>query len=205
MARVYPQTSTSSSSFSSTNPYITMRRETFTLWMKSLVYHGNGCTVFDSKGNIIYRIDNYNRKCSKEVYLMDLQGKVLFSIRQKKLQVFGHWNGYKWSNDNLIEIPWFQVKKNGYVLWGDYLNYDVTLLGFDEAETSCYKIVGLQGKSEFKIVSRVNKLIAEVKQKKSSCGVQFGNDVLSLVVEPHIDHSLVMALVTVYGLIQQRL
>lgn len=83
MARVYPQTSTSSSSFSSTNPYITMRRETFTLWMKSLVYHGNGCTVFDSKGNIIYRIDNYNRKCSKEVYLMDLQGKVLFSIRQK--------------------------------------------------------------------------------------------------------------------------
>lgn len=80
----------------------------------------------------------------------------------QKLQVFGHWNGYKWSNDNLIEIPWFQVKRNGYFLWGDYLNYDVTLLGFDEAETSCYKIVGLQGKSEFKIVSRVNKLIAEV-------------------------------------------
>ncbi|OIT35191.1 putative folate-biopterin transporter 3 [Nicotiana attenuata] len=44
----------------------------------------------------------------------------------------------------------------------------------------------------------------QVKQKKSSCAVQFGDDVLSLVVEPHVDHSLVMALVTVYGLIQQR-
>lgn len=86
MARIYPQSPSSSSSSSppsSPSSYMTSKRETFTVWMKSLVYHGNGCTVFDSNGEIVYRIDNYNTKCSREVHLMDLHGRVLFSIRQK--------------------------------------------------------------------------------------------------------------------------
>ena len=62
---------------------ITSRRETFTLWMKSLVIQGNGYTVFNSDGEIVYRIDNYDKKRSSEVYLMDLQGKVLFTILQR--------------------------------------------------------------------------------------------------------------------------
>ena len=33
-----------------------------------------------------------------------------------------------------------------------------------------------------------------------ACGVGLGEDVLSLVVEPHADHSLVMGLVLVHGL-----
>ncbi|MCD7448582.1 hypothetical protein HAX54_044528 [Datura stramonium] len=57
----------------------------------------------------------------------------------------------------------------------------------------------------FKIVNKENLLIAEVKQKQSSSEVQFGDDVLSLVVEAHVDHSFVMALVTVYGLIRHML
>lgn len=58
-------------------------RETFTVWMKSLVFQGNGCTVFNSDGEIVYRMDNYDTKCSSEVYLMDLQGKVLFTILRR--------------------------------------------------------------------------------------------------------------------------
>ncbi|CAN6579176.1 unnamed protein product [Malus baccata var. baccata] len=33
---------------------------TFTLWMKSLVMQGNGCTAFDANGQVVYRIDNYD-------------------------------------------------------------------------------------------------------------------------------------------------
>ncbi|XP_009600264.1 protein LURP-one-related 4-like [Nicotiana tomentosiformis] len=204
MARIYPMTSSSastSSSSSSTISYMTSKRETFTLWMKSLVFQGNGCTVFDSNGRIIYRIDNYNKKSSSEVHLMDLQGKVLFSLRKKKFSLCGHWNGYKMDE----EIPCFEVRKNGHVLWGE-LKYDI-IFGCDIADSDSYRIVALQGKPGFKIVSTENTLIAEVKQKQllSNSAVQFGDDVLSLVVEPHVDHSLVMALVTVYGLIQHML
>ncbi|KAJ8560401.1 hypothetical protein K7X08_022261 [Anisodus acutangulus] len=164
--------------------------------MKSLVFHGNGCAVFDSHGQLVYRIDNYSKKSSKQVHLMDLHGTVLFSLRKKKLSLLGHWNGYKMDE----EIPCFQVKRIGNLLTGD-LNYNV-IFGCD---TNSYRIVALTGKLGFKIVNEESRLVAEVKQKQSSSAVQFGDDVLSLVVEANVDHSLVMALVTVYGLIRHML
>ncbi|PHT92459.1 hypothetical protein T459_00341, partial [Capsicum annuum] len=196
--------SSSFSSISSSNSYVSQRRETFTLWMKSLVYHGNGCTVYDSNGQIVYRIDNYNIKRSKEVHLMDSNGKVLFSIRNRKVPVFGHWDGYKWSYDGVTskEIPWFQVKKIHNVRKGDNVNYYNVILGCN-SEASCYNII-LATRS-IKIMNHQGQLVAEVKQKQASSGVLFGDDVLTLVVEPHVDHSLVMALVTVCGLIHHKI
>ncbi|KAJ9173583.1 hypothetical protein P3X46_016703 [Hevea brasiliensis] len=108
--------------------------------MKSLVCHTNGCTVFDSNGEIIYRVENYDIKCSNEVHLMDLRGRVLVTIKRKRLLVFGRW----------------------YV-------------------------------------------VAEVKKKQSSSGIALGDDLLTLIVEPHTDHSLIMAIVTVYGLINYKM
>nr|GMD82357.1 protein LURP-one-related 11-like [Ipomoea batatas] len=141
---------------------MTSKRETFTVWMKSLVYHGNGCTVFDSNGEIVYRIDNYNTKCSREVHLMDLHGRVLFSIRQKKLAVFGRWDGYRLGNTEVIdeEILCFRVKRSRNVFRGDSNHYCVNL-ACDQPEESCYKIIALPGKSTFKIVSR-SRLVAEI-------------------------------------------
>lgn len=78
MAKVHPQ-----AIIPSTSCYLTSNQETFTIWMKSLVLSGKGCTVFDANGQIVYRVDNYNCKCSNEVYLMDIKGKVLFTILRK--------------------------------------------------------------------------------------------------------------------------
>ena len=77
MAKVHPHQAPSLS------PYLTSEKETFTIWMKSLVYHTNGCTVYNSNGQIVFRVDNYEKKCSNEVHLMDLKGKVLYTIRKK--------------------------------------------------------------------------------------------------------------------------
>ncbi|VFQ78757.1 unnamed protein product [Cuscuta campestris] len=174
--------------------------------MKSLVFHGNGCTVFDSNGDIVYRIDNYNRKCSREVHLMDLHGRVLFSIRQKKLSVFGGWNGYRCCNSEAIdeEVLCFRVRRIRNSFWGHSKHYSVHLASL-QPEDNCYQIVHLPGKSAFKIVNNRSTLLAEVNQKQDKSGVVLGDDVLSLMVEPQVDHSLVMALVTVYGLINQKL
>ncbi|XP_059661759.1 protein LURP-one-related 4-like [Cornus florida] len=183
------------------------RREIYTIWMQSLVFHGNGCTVYDSKGEIVYRIDNYGNKCCHKVYLMDLHGEVLFSILQKKkLGIFGYWVGYKWSGCKVKKEsrPCLKVRKDWRILRRD-MSCDVRL-GCDEAKASCsYRIVGLAGKSTFKIMDTNNQLVAEVKQKESTSGVLLGDDVLTLVVEPQRDHSLVMALMTVYGLINQKM
>ncbi|KAL5814157.1 hypothetical protein ACOSQ4_024798 [Xanthoceras sorbifolium] len=201
MAKVHPLPSSLSSSSSSSSSYVTSKREAFTIWMKSLVMQGNGCTVFNENGDIIYRIDNYEKKRSKEVYLMDLRGKVLFTLQ--KVQFFGRWEGYKGDGANLKkEKPSFQVTRNGHV----------TLWNSNNAEAAgCYKLESMAGgKSSsaaiFKIIdSRSGSVVAEAKRKQSSSGVVLGDDVLTLMVEPHVDHSLIIALVTVHGLMHHRL
>lgn len=59
------------------------KAEAFTIWMKSLIMQGNGLTVFNGNGQIVYRIDNYDERSSREVFLMDLGGKLLFTVRRK--------------------------------------------------------------------------------------------------------------------------
>lgn len=78
MGKVHPQ-----ALHSSTTCHLTSKQETFTLWMKSLVLNGKGCTVFDSNGQIAYRVDNYNCSHRNEVHLMDQKGNVLFTILKK--------------------------------------------------------------------------------------------------------------------------
>ncbi|KAK4410465.1 protein LURP-one-related 11 [Sesamum angolense] len=86
MARVHPQVVANSTS---------TKQEVFTVWMKSLILGSNGCAVFDSDGEIVYRVDNYCHKSSNQVYVMDATGKVLLTIVKKKFSVVGLWEGYR--------------------------------------------------------------------------------------------------------------
>ncbi|KAK7358634.1 hypothetical protein VNO77_00572 [Canavalia gladiata] len=187
MAKVYPQELTTSSQC------LTSKRETYTLWMKSLVFHSNGCTVYDSNGDIVYRVDNYDRKGRREVNLMDLRGKVLCTIK-KRLLAFGCWEGHRCNSSNCRsqEQPWFQVKR------------------MIKGKVACQITVGCQKYSiirtgakaaAFRIVNIDGQIVAEAKQKHSASGVVLSNDVLTLDLAAGTDHSLIMGLVTVYGLI----
>ncbi|XP_076921419.1 protein LURP-one-related 11-like [Bidens hawaiensis] len=190
MSRVYPKISSHSSPCS----YITLKPESFTIWMKSLVFNTRGCTVYNSKGEIIYRVDNYDNKSGEEVYLMDIRGKVLFSLLQKKFSLFGCWDGYKWDDASSEKQLWFRVRKNRSIC--------VSL-----CDGCAYHIVRMDGKFGFKIVDEDEEgaLIAEIKQKQTATGINFGDDVFTLTVQPHMDHSLIMAIVMVYGLINNQI
>ncbi|KAI3716764.1 hypothetical protein L1987_67881 [Smallanthus sonchifolius] len=191
MSRVYPQTPSSD---------LTSKPESFTIWMKSLVFNTSGCTVYNSKGEIIYRVDNYDDKCCQEVYLMDIRGKVLVSLLQKKLRLFGCWDGYKWDDCSSEKQLWFRVRKHRSIC--------VSLCD-DIARSGCtYKIVKMDSKLGFKIVDadeQEGEVVAEIKQKQTSTGIIFGNDVFTLTIQPHVDHSLIMAIVMVYGLIHNQI
>jgi hypothetical protein len=43
----------------------------YTVWMKSLVLGGHGCTVYGDDGRVAYRVDNYACSRSREAYVMD--------------------------------------------------------------------------------------------------------------------------------------
>ncbi|KDP40634.1 hypothetical protein JCGZ_24633 [Jatropha curcas] len=195
MAKIHPQTLASSSP-----NYFTSEQETFTVWMKSLVLSGKGCTVFDSNGHVVYRVDNYNCKSSHEVHLMDCRGEVLFTILKKKFKLFGCWEGYR-STAAKIEKgkPCFEVRKHFRLLRGGLLCRVTVEL--DHSQSSKYEIESWTGKSTCKIVDKSGGQIAEVKRKQSASGVVLGEDVLTMVVAPCTDHSLIMGLLVVYNLI----
>nr|XP_010938500.1 protein LURP-one-related 11 [Elaeis guineensis] len=201
MAKVHPQTFPSSSSPPPLME-ITSRREVYTIWMKSLVFNGNGCTVYDSNGRIAYRVDNYACKCSDEVYFMDHGGKVLFKILRKKFSVLRLWEGYRCTDPGLEEKnPWFRVQKARRLLSRDRSSETIVWVGCGKE----YKIEGWAHKSEYRIMDMAGGLVAEVKRKQTASGVALGDDVLSLVVEPSVNHLLIMGLMVVCGLINHSL
>ncbi|KAJ6415216.1 hypothetical protein OIU84_004077 [Salix udensis] len=203
MAKVHalPQVVSSSSSSSS---YISSKPETFTIWMKSLVMQTNGCTVYNENGDVVYRVDNYDKKGSDEVYLMDLRGKVLFTILTRKLFLSRRWRGYESDGLKLRDQkPYFQVQ-NTEIFQGN-LSCRITVRSREAPESCHYKLEALAGKLAFKITSSNGEIVAEAKRKQSSSGVLLGDDVLTLVVEPHVDPSFIIGLVTVYGLMHHKL
>ncbi|CAL8130858.1 unnamed protein product [Prunus armeniaca] len=192
MAKVHPQAPFSSSP----TEYFTSKQETFTIWMKSLILSSNGCTVFDSNGRIVYRVDNYDCKCRGKVYLMDLRGKILFTILRKKFRLLGLWEGYRSTGKEVNpERPGFQVRQRFRLCRGG--SQCRVIVGQDKNQPQQYRIESLSSKSSYKILDKSGRLVAEVKRKQSACGVVLGEDVLTMVVEPFIDHSLIVGLLVV--------
>ncbi|PIN19585.1 hypothetical protein CDL12_07727 [Handroanthus impetiginosus] len=201
MAKVHPKTSM----ITTPCQYSSSQREIFTVWMKSLVINGNGCTVFNSKGEVIFRVDNYQTRHSSEVLLMNLNGEVLFSIKKKKLLVFRSWEVHKLIDSEFYEEgESFKVKRKCRLFRKD-ISCDVSIGCNNKTAESSYKIVGFEGKSTIKIMDNEGQVLAEMMQKQSLGGVCLGDDVLSLTVEPQLDQSLIMALVIVYGMINKNL
>lgn len=64
------------------------RRESFTVWLKPLIMQGNGCTVFNEDGEIVYRTDNYGTRPSRKVHLRDLRGRFIFTIIKRVRQIY---------------------------------------------------------------------------------------------------------------------
>lgn len=52
-------------------------KQVYTVWMKSLVFNGHGCTIYGQDGRVAYRVDNYACSRRREVYVMDSGGKTL--------------------------------------------------------------------------------------------------------------------------------
>ncbi|CAL1401106.1 unnamed protein product [Linum trigynum] len=211
MGKIHPIFSTSSAAAAtataSPSRDVTSTTETFTMWMKSLVMNGNGCTIYDQNGAVVYRVDNYQKKGCREVCLMDLKGNIVFTIlRTAPLLLCPFlsrmWKGYRCDE----ETASFCVARRTKRLFATGLCCEV--VGCDGR----YKMEASSGGklTAFKITDVVSGgVVAEAKRKHSTStagtGVLLGNDVLTLVVGAGVDRSFVMALATVYGLMSSRL
>ncbi|KAM3231218.1 hypothetical protein ACQJBY_061408 [Aegilops geniculata] len=169
--------------------------QAYTVWMKSLVFNGNGCAVYGPDGAVAFRVDNYGCRGGREVLFMDRAGKALLRIRRKGFGMFRRWEVSRCAHNGGQDeeaTPWFRVRQ---------AEKGVAAVAMHGGAGTCYTIEGCcVGKPEYRIRDMDGKVVAEVAQKQTAAGVVLGEDVLTLTVGPEVDHLLVLGLVVVRGL-----
>ncbi|XP_044973249.1 protein LURP-one-related 11-like [Hordeum vulgare subsp. vulgare] len=176
-------------------------QQTYTVWMKSLVFNGNGCTVYGPDGAVAFRVDNYGCRGGREVFFMDRAGNALIRIRRKGFGAFRRWEVCRCAHNGGQEeeeaTPWFTVRR------AEKGGAAVAMHG---GAGTCYKIDGCSArKSEYRIRGADGAVVAEVARKQTPAGVVLGEDVLTLTVAPEADHLLLLGLIVVRGLINRSL
>lgn len=219
MTKVYPN---ANSNASGSSAYERLKIEengrneaeaVLTVWKKSLLLNCNGFTVFDGKGNLVFRVDNYMAGNKGEILLMDAAGKPLFTIRRKRLSLGDNWLVY---DGETAVNPRYSVRKHMNILSTKCLarvssgrNNNVndddgngrgsapssSSSSSSSSKNVMYEIEGSYTQRCCVVLDKKRRRVAEIKQKEAVGGVAFGVDVFRLIVQPEIDTPLAMAFV----------
>ncbi|KAB5561857.1 hypothetical protein DKX38_006814 [Salix brachista] len=198
MAKVYPNVAPTTAKekqrlFNSKSANDALDAEVvLTVWKKSLLFNCHGFTVYDGKGNLVFRVDNYMATSGNngEIVLMDAAGKPLLTIRRKRLSLGDNWLVYE--GETAIN-PRFLVKKHVNILNTKYLAHVSPASGSNK--NVMYEIEGSYAQRCCAVYDEKKRRVAEIKKKESVGGVAFGVDVFRLIVDPEMDTSVAMAMV----------
>ncbi|KAE8680523.1 Protein LURP-one-related 8 [Hibiscus syriacus] len=198
MTRVYPNASFTGVSHRQ-QPKLLSKPDTeetiLTVWKKSLLFNCNGFTVFDSKGNLVFRVDNYMDGHKGEILLMDATGNPLLTIRRKKMSLGDSWLVFE--GETFVN-PRLRVRKSMNIINKNCLAYVIP--GNTTTTTNRNNIVfyieGSYSQRSCSVYDDSRRLVAEIKRKEAVKGVAYGTDIFRLVVQPdHIRTDFAMALV----------
>ncbi|KAI4353610.1 hypothetical protein L6164_002545 [Bauhinia variegata] len=196
MTKVYPNAATAATS-GDCDGYHQKQKTTsdaavvMTVWKKSLLLNCHGFTVFDAKGNLVFRVDNYlSRHTKDDILLMDAAGTPLLTIRRKRVIL-----GYKWVvyEGESTAKPQFWARKHLNILNSKCL---ITVNSpSNKKEGMVYAIEGSYAQ-RCCAVSNNERLVAEIKRKEAAVGgVTVGSDVFRLIVQPDTNTAFAMAFV----------
>ncbi|KAL6312682.1 hypothetical protein AAG906_039753 [Vitis piasezkii] len=201
MTKVYPNATAASCGSEGVNLCIGVGRDAavLTVWKKSLLFNCNGFTVFDGKGNLVFRVDNYVAGHKGEIVLMDASGKPLLTIRRKRLSLGDNWMVY---DGETAENPRFQVRKHANLLNSKSLarvsgggGAGGSSSSSSSPRNAMYEIEGSYSQRCCAVYDETRRCVAEIKRKEAVAGVALGVDVFRLVVQPEMDTPVAMALV----------
>ena len=167
-----------------------------TVWKKSLIFNCNGFTVFDGKGDLVYRVDNYMEGNKGSILLMDANGKALLTIRCKKMSLGLGDNWLVYEGEETMAIPRLSVKKSVNIFNNKCLAYVTAGESDGRNNKTMYEIEGSYTRRCCAVLDDRRRIAAEIKRKEGGSGVAFGTDIFRLVVQPNnIRTDFAMALV----------
>jgi len=172
-----------------------------TVWKKSLVFSCRGFTVFDSTGNLVFRVDNYPSDPKDEILLMDAAGMAIFTMRRKRLSLQKEWHGFSGEFRD-AKIPLFVVKRMPSLLISTKNLAEVYMCSESakmkkKKQQADYRVEGCYAKRSFTLLNNFNEVVAEVKPKQVRSDITLGGEVFNLTVRPGYDQAFVMGLIIV--------
>lgn len=178
---------------------LTKDQVVLTVWKKSLLLNCSGFTVFDSKGDLVFRVDNYAAGNKGEIVLMDSAGKPLLTIRHKRLSFGDNWQVFdgettihpRFTARKAVNLR--QSKSLAQVSRGQGGSSDGSVSPSSRkgcAKNLAYEMEGSYAQRSCAVYDDRRHPVAEIKPKDA-----VGNDVFRLVVQPELDMTVAMALV----------
>ncbi|EXB67293.1 hypothetical protein L484_025775 [Morus notabilis] len=159
----------------------------------SLFYAGDGFTVYDSKAELVFRVDTYGPDIREkyELVLMDPHGRCLLTVRRKRPSLHQRWEGFLGERTD-GQKPIFSVKRSSII---GRSGVTVEVYGRPGEE---YQIEGSFAQRCCTIFNARKEIVAEIRRKvDASTNVVLGKDVFSLCLKPGFDGAFAMGLVLV--------
>ncbi|XP_059643923.1 protein LURP-one-related 5-like [Cornus florida] len=169
--------------------------ETYLTVLKtSLFSTGDGFTVYDSKGEVVFRVDSYgaDARDKAEVVLMEASGHCLLTVLRKRPSLHHRWEGFLGEKTE-GQQPIFSVRRSS--MMG---RSSVTVEVFGDAGEE-YQIEGSFGQRSCTILNAAKESMGEIRRKvdASAHHVVLGKEVFSLCLKPGFDSAFAMGLVLV--------
>ncbi|XP_027340655.1 protein LURP-one-related 12-like [Abrus precatorius] len=166
-----------------------------TVLKTSLFFAGDGFTVYDCKGQLLFRVDSYgpDTRDRDELVLMDPNGRCLLTVRRKRPSLHQRWEGFKGERMD-GDKPIFSVKRASII---GRSRASVTVEMYDNPGEE-YQIEGCFSQRCCTIFNVTKESVAEIRRKVDpTTSVVLGKEVFSLSVKPGFDASFAMGFVLV--------
>ncbi|GAA0187447.1 hypothetical protein Leryth_001586 [Lithospermum erythrorhizon] len=172
--------------------YVFKEETILTVLKTSIFFSGDGFSAYDSKGELVFRVDWYGADTDNtEVVLMDATGRCLLTVCRKRPSLHHRWEGFLGERSE-GQKPIFSVSRSAII---ERCNVTVEMYNTLGEE---YHIEGSLAQRCCKIFDANNETMAEIRRKVDALSnVMLGKDVLSLNVKPGFDGAFAMALVII--------
>ncbi|WJX74921.1 hypothetical protein P8452_58517 [Trifolium repens] len=167
----------------------------YTVLKTSLFFSGDGFTVYDCHGHVVFRVDSYgpDSRGVDELILMNPEGCCLLTVRRKRPSLHQRWEGFKGERID-GDKPTFSVKRSMMI---GRPRAGVTVEVYDNQGEE-YQIEGCFSQRCCTVFNAARETMAEIYRKVDpTTGNLLGKEVFSLCVKPGFDAAFAMGFVLV--------
>ncbi|KZV56050.1 protein LURP-one-related 12-like [Dorcoceras hygrometricum] len=159
----------------------------------SFFFSGDGFAAYDSKGELVFRVDSYGRDATEasELVLMDASGGCILTLRRKRPSLHQRWEGFSGERTEGRD-PLFSVRRSS-LIWRSSITVEVYSNGGEE-----YQIEGSFACRSCNVLNAEKEAVAKIRRKvDASTNMLLGKDVFLLSMKPGFGGAFAMALVLV--------